>query len=378
MNAPSRIYLDHAATTPIHSSAIAAMLPWLDRDFGNPSSLYQEGRCAKALLDEVRAAVAEAAHAGFGEVVFTSGGTESANLGILGPALHHREGGRKRVLLGAGEHPCVGQTRPMLEALGYRVELVPIDRQGRLVLDALERTIDEDVLLVAAMHANNEIGSISDISSVVELAHRNGSVVFCDAVQSFGTATFSQCRQADLISLSGHKIYGAKGAGALVVRSGVRLKPLIAGGAQEREMRGGTENVAAIAALGAAIALQPADEHLRAVREAFWTALEVPGVVLSCPMDEGCLPGHLHFRIPGIGAEGMLILLDRVGVSASSGAACSSGSIEPSHVLRAAGLSAQEAKEGLRFSFGRGTTLSDAREAATRVSAAARQVRLAR
>ncbi|HEY0867913.1 MAG TPA: cysteine desulfurase family protein [Fimbriimonas sp.] len=372
-----RLYLDHAATTPLSTSAREAMLPWLD--CGNPSSLYEEGRKAKDAIDASRESLSQALGCLFAEVVFTSSGTEAANLAVLGLAAANLDPRRNRVLIGAAEHHCVLHAEPLLQRLGYRVEMLPVDRYGRVQTDALETNIGSDVLLVSVMHANNELGSINDAARISEITHRQGAAFHCDAVQSFlslGSRTVGDLG-ADLVSVSAHKVNGPKGCGALYVRAGTRIKPLAVGGGQERELRAGTENVAAIAGFGAAVAEHRAgvpDGRL-AARQAFWETLVKDGLARTVPEEIPTLPGHLHLRYPGIGAETLLIVLDRLGVSASSGAACSAGSVEPSHVLLACGYRLEEAREGLRFTFGKSTTEEEAVEAARRLNRAVAQVR---
>lgn len=364
-----RIYLDHAATTPLRPEAAEAMREWLGPRFGNPSSLAEEGRRAKMAIDEARETVSAALGCLFAEVIFTSGGTEAANLALLGTALAHREGPRRRVLLGAAEHHCVLHAGEWLRRLGFRVEILPVDRFARVDLDALEDRLADDVLLVAVMHANNELGTIQPVAEVIELARRRGALVFVDAVQSFLQLPSPVALGADLVSVSAHKVNGPPGTGALFVRAGTPLRPVLVGGGQERELRAGTENVAGIVGFAAAVRAHGPDGRARA-RDEFVRHLEavapVP-FVLSVDRDVPCLPGHAHLRFPGFGAESILIRLDRAGVSASSGAACSSGSLEPSHVLLAAGYSPAEASEGLRFTFGLGNDLEQAREAARRL-----------
>jgi cysteine desulfurase len=371
---PSRIYLDHAATTPLSPVAREAMLPWLDA--GNPSSLYAEGRRAKDALDAARETLSRALGCLFAEVLFTSGGTEAANLAILGSALGNENPGRNRVLLGAAEHHCVLHTESLLRRLGYRVDLVPVDREARIRSESLAALLGPDVLLVSVMHANNELGSINEVRSIASLAHDQGVLLHVDAVQTFlrpeaadGAHWKVADLDADLVTVSAHKVNGPKGAGAVFTRAGVKLKPLIGGGGQEREVRGGTENVAAIAGFGAAVA-----EHLATprridsfIRDHLLDRLESLGAVRSVS-HEPLLGGHAHVRFPGIDAETLLIALDRAGVSASSGAACSSGSVEPSHVLLACGYSAKEAREGLRFTLGAATTMAEVAEAVSRLA----------
>lgn len=434
------------------------MLPWLD--CGNPSSLYFEGRKARAAIDEAREAISSALGCLFAEVLFTSGGTEAANLAILGTALAHAGSSRRRVFLSAAEHHCVLATKVLLEALGYRVDLVPVDRYARVSLPALEEMLGDDVLLVSAMHANNELGTLNPVAEISELAHRHGALYHCDAVQTFARRLswsdepipLLSRLPVDLLTVSAHKIGGPKAVGAIFIRAGVRVKPLIAGGGQEREVRGGTENVAGIVGFASAVqtsvnrpfsgGANPRDVFLSALTEAGFvsTAGNVssasppgPSTAGFCRENDGgratrlpaadahavkpagqsavkpahsqggppetenrkskiengsiqnrkseiqhCLSGHAHVRLPGVDAETMLVRLDREGISASSGAACSSGSIEPSHVLLACGYSNAESKEGLRFTFGPSTTIEHAGEAARRVIQVAQQIQTSR
>jgi cysteine desulfurase len=369
------IYLDHAASTPLDPRVREAMLPWLD--CANPSSLHSEGRKARMAIDESREFVADAIGCLPGELIFTSSGTESANLALVGAAWANRHSPRNRILISAAEHHCVLSARPLLEGLGYSVEETPVTMGGWSDVDALREAASDDVLLVCAMHANNETGAINDTDAIATICRDNGALYLCDAVQSFGiieTATID----ADFVTVSGHKIYGPKGVGALMLRAGARIQPMLLGGGQEREMRAGTENVAAIVGFAAAVrfAREDTDRKTRmgAARDSFVHRLRklVPEAVFPA-LDTDysrTLPGHAHLRIPGVDAETTLINLDRLGIAASSGAACSSGSVEPSHVLLAMGMGADEAGEGLRFSFGKDTTTADAAEAAARVAQA--------
>ena len=370
-----RIYLDHAATTPLSPKVREAMEPWLDA--GNPSSLHSEGRKAREAVDTAREVVSERLGCSFGEVIFTSCGTEAANLAIIGTALANLEGARKRILFSAAEHHCVLHTQPILEKLGYQVELVPVDRVARIDLDALTESLGEDVLLVSAMHANNELGTWQPAREVAEQAHRHGALYHCDAVQTFGWYDWKVADlDADFVTASAHKLCGPKGVGALYTRAGVKPQPLMVGGGQEREVRAGTENVAGIVGFGAASGQVSSVAEKRAARDAFLAGLAKTNLAwkLTAPVEE-VLDGHAHIRIPGVTAETMLILLDRLGVSASSGAACSSGSLEASHVLLACDYDEQSAKEGLRFTFGASNTVDEARRAAVIVAEAALQIR---
>lgn len=371
-----RIYLDHAATTPLLPEAREAMLPWLEGGYGNPSSLHEDGRRTKDAIDRAREVISNSLGSLFAEVLFTSGGTEAANLAIIGSALSNSDDKRKRILIGAAEHHCVLHTKGILSKLGYLTEFIPVDRSARIDLEALESMLGEDVLLVSVMHANNETGTIQPVREVSELCRRVEALYHCDAVQTFLTGWKVEELDADLVSISAHKVNGPKGVGAIYIRAGIKLQPLAVGGGQEREVRAGTENVAGIAGFGAAVARHELKPDVSTLRDAFLSALEgaVPTVA-----DKGLtLGGHAHLRFPGIDAETMLIRLDRMGISANSGAACSSGSLEPSHVLLACGYSEAEAKEGLRFTFGWPNTMEDAIEAASRVNQCVAEIRSTR
>lgn len=376
-----RIYLDHAATTPLLPQAAMAMAPWLDEKYGNPSSLYEEGREAKQAIDAAREVLSRALGTLFGEIVFTSGGTEASNLAMIGTALANPDKSRRRILIAANEHHCVLETKPILERLGYTVQMLIVDDIGRLRLDELDRLLSNDVLLVACMHANNETGVLQPVREIGQRIKRHRALFFCDAVQTFLNQRWDVERLgADLVSVSAHKIGGPKGAGALFVKSGTKIAPILVGGGQERELRAGTENVAAIAGFAAAVEAMSEEtrgdrqEKKREARDAFLAKLTNGRFKETVSDRLDLLQGHAHVRAPGIPAETLLIRLDRMGVSASSGAACSSGSLEPSHVLLAMGYPIAHAKEGLRFTFGHQTTVAEAKEAAERVNRAVAEI----
>ena len=371
---PSRIYLDHAATTALLPDVKARMTEAMER-FGNPSSLHEHGRNAKHEIDWSREIVAEALGCMFAEVVFTGSGTEAANLAILGTALANEDSRRNRILLSAVEHHCVLNTQFHLEKLGYKVDLIPVDRESFLDLKRFERLIDDDVLMVSVMSANNETGSIQPLKEVISLSHKRKAKVHCDHVQGFLKAIPNPIMLgADLVSIAAHKINGPKGVGGLAVLNGTKLKPLVCGGEQEREMRGGTENVIGIVGLGEAI-LGHKSLKLRVLRDRFLDTLLTLGAVPTVKDRTRTLDSHIHVRFPGIDAETMLIKLDRSGISASSGAACSSGSIEPSHVLVACGYSENISLEGIRFSLGVGNTAEELGRAFTIVSECLSEIR---
>lgn len=345
-----RYYVDYAASAPLLPEAWAAMVPWLRDEFGNPSSIHAEGRRAKGEIDAAREVISAGLGCLFGEVIFTSGGTEAGNLVLLGAAMG-RPSGRNRVLISEIEHECVLACAEPLQRLGLEVEFIPCNPDGVIEPEAVEERLGDDVLLVSVMHANNELGTLQPIAEIGAVTQSNGALFHTDAVQTFGHMPFSmQELPVDMVSVSAHKLGGPKGIGALAVRAGTSLAPMLVGGGQEREMRAGTENVGLMAGFAAAF-LAASEPHSKA-REAFFEALTDTEHLRTVPEGVRTLLGHAHVRFPGVRAETLLIRLDRAGVSASSGAACSSGSIEPSHVMIALGLSEGEALESIRFTFG--------------------------
>lgn len=377
----SRIYLDAAATTPLSAGVAEAMAPWLGSEFGNPSSLYAEGRRARSAIDEARETLSRSVHCEFGEALFTSSGTEACAMAILGTAIANLGGSRDTFVFSAVEHSCVLDQRENLEKLGYRVLLAPVDAQGKLDFPALKGLLEDGrVLLLAVMSVNNETGCHQLTGEARGLAQYFGTLFLCDHVQAFGPGSMDFHKaEFDFLAVSAHKIGGPKGIGALIQKAGVKIAPIFPG-SQERESRAGTENVAGIVGFGAAVKAHLADangaQRKRAARDAFRAHLESAADPPHFTGDPSwTADGFCHLRFPGASAESMLIRLDSMGVSASSGAACSSGSIEPSHVLRAMGWSEAEAKEGLRFTFGSYSTVDEAERAAKLVHAAAEAIR---
>lgn len=373
------VYLDHAATTPVDPEVREAMLPFLEDCFGNPSSVHTVGQAARFALDAARDAVAAALHCDYSEITFTSGGTEADNLALAGVMLAAPKD-RNRLVVSAIEHHAVLRCADWLETMGFRVTRLGVNPEGRVLPEALEAVLGEDVALVSIQHANNEIGTIQDIPRLAKIAHDFGALFHTDAVQSMGVLPVHvRGMGVDLLSISAHKIYGPKGAGALYVRSGVNVQPLTWGGAQERERRAGTENVAGIVGLGKAVelAVRRREEFVSraaALRRGFLEALRtaVPAVEVYSP-DQWCLPTIVNVGLPGIDGATTVVALDRMGICASSGAACSSGSIEPSHVLKAIGLRDEKASRGVRFSLGRSTTMEDLECAVTALVQIARE-----
>lgn len=354
-------YLDHNATTRVDPRVLEAMLPYLSGPYGNASSLHRFGRAARDAVERARVQVASLVGAQPGEVVWTSGGTESNNLAIKGVAALHPG----RVLYGATEHPAVMEAA---EALGDQrtVEAVAVDGQGLVDWPAFARQLERGpVALVALMRANNETGVIQDVARAAPMVRAAGARLHVDAVQAAGKMALDfEALGADLMSLSSHKLYGPKGIGALVRRAGIDLWPLHHGGPQEKGLRGGTENVAAIVGFGEAAELaerewQARAGHVGVLRERLEAALrELPGVVIFGAQVER-LPNTVQFALPGYDGEALLMQLDRKGFAVSSGSACASGKGEPSHVLLAMGLSREIARGAIRVSLGVASTAEE-------------------
>lgn len=373
-NHPGKVYLDHAASTPMYPEAAEAMAQQLLRP-GNPSSLHATGRAARRVVEESRESIAAALGARPGEVVFTSGGTESDNLAVKGLYWSRREGDprRNRILSSAVEHHAVLDTLHWLERGGAEVELLPVNRCGRLRLEALREAIGRDpssVALVSVMWANNEVGTVQPIREIVAIAHEHGIPVHTDAVQAVGQVPVDFAASGvDALTLTAHKLGGPFGVGALVVRRELELTPLLHGGGQERDVRSGTLDAPAIVgfstAVGLAVGRQPEhaarvaglrDDLLRRMAE------QVPDVVLNGDRDCSLahrLPGNAHIQFPGCEGDSLLMLLDARGIECSTGSACSAGVPQPSHVLLAMGADETAARSALRFSLGHTTTERD-------------------
>jgi len=358
-----RIYLDHAATTPLRPEARAAMEPFLSTQaFGNPSSLHHDGQQAKRALDTARDILAQALGCQFAEVMFTSGGTEADNAALLGVMLANRQRG-DHLITTQIEHEAVGNTARFLQTLGFSVTFLPVDSQGCVSPGAVAEALTPRTVLVSVMHASNEVGTIQPLWEIAEIVHAHGAWLHTDAVQTFGQLPVTlDVLGADLLTVSAHKIYGPKGAGALAVRSGIPFEPLLHGGGQERGRRSGTENVAAIAGFGEAVRLMLPDRvwesaRLTTLRDESFAFLQnrIPGILLNGHSTKR-LPNNLNISFLGLEAESLLLNLDRAGISAASGSACASGSIEPSHVLTAMGLSEKRIGSAIRLTLGRSTT----------------------
>jgi cysteine desulfurase len=361
-----RIYLDYAATTPVDPEVREAMLPYLGERFGNPSSVHSFGQEVRRAIDRARDSIAGVIGADSSEIYFTSGGTESDNTALLGVLIAARERNRNHLVTTVTEHHAVLDTAVFAQTLGFDVTFLPVDATGFVSRETLGAAITEKTALVSLMHANNEIGTIHDISSIAMLCKERGVLFHTDAVQSLAQMPFHVKQlDVDLATLSAHKIYGPKGAGVLYVRRGVKFSSYIHGGMQEREKRAGTENVPAIVGFGKAMELLPtwrdsSMERVKVLRDQLYAeiCIRVPEAKLNGPaLDSGLrLVNNLNLSFPRGDGETLLLSLDMKGVAVSSGSACASGSIEPSHVLLALGLGQKEAHASVRFSLGRSTT----------------------
>jgi cysteine desulfurase len=375
-------YLDYAASAPLRAEALAAMQPLLERPAANPSSQHGPGRAARAAVETAREQVAALVGAAPGEVVFTSGGTEADNLAVKGAVLAWPAGAR-RLVCSAVEHHAVLDAAAWAEAdAGAAVALAPVDRAGRVDLERLAGLLAPGrTALVAVMAANNEVGTGQPVAAAAELTHAAGAPLLCDAVQAAGLPGVDVGRDGiDLLALAAHKLGGPTGVGALVVRGGATLRPLLHGGGQERGLRSGTLPAAAIAGFGAAAAAALAERQapgyaagLAGLRDRLLAGLRAQEPDLQVNGDPGggtSLPGLLSVRFPGRRAEDLLLLLDRRGIACSAGSACASGAVTPSHVLVAMGRDAMQARETVRFSLGHASTEADVDAAVAAVGAA--------
>ncbi|TMW73955.1 cysteine desulfurase family protein [Alteribacter natronophilus] len=370
-----RIYLDHAATSPVAAEVVEAMRPFYEGVFGNPSSIHHFGREARRGLDEARDTIAGAVNAGFDEIIFTSGGTESDNLAVIGYSMANREKGR-HVITTQVEHHGILHAFEHLETLGFEVTYLQVDESGRVSEDQVRDALREDTILISIMYGNNEVGTVQPVEEIGAILTDHQAVFHTDAVQAFGLAEIDVKKlNVDMLSVSAHKINGPKGTGFLYLKSGLTVSPGLYGGEQERKRRAGTENVAGAAGLKKAVelAIEKREERL-ALYDSFRTAM------IQVFDEEGLdfqvngssmyyLPHILNVSFPGANVELMLTNLDISGIAASSGSACTAGSIEPSHVLSAMFPEQPErSRSAIRFSFGDGLTEEDIRTAAEKTA----------
>ncbi|MEK7806870.1 MAG: cysteine desulfurase family protein [Chloroflexota bacterium] len=368
MSAEGIVYLDHAGATPMDPRVLEAMMPYFSQRYGNPSSIHTVGQEARYALDEARERVAKVLHCRAREVVFTSGGTESDNAAIHGVATALHETGN-HIITSSVEHHAVLHACQHMETMGFEVTYLPVDAYGVVYPEAVYNAVNDRTTLVTIMYANNEIGTINPIPDIAEAVRRRAGelertiVVHTDAVQAAGFLDLNVSRLGvDMLSLSGHKFYGPKGTGAMYIKRGTPYLPLMLGGGQERERRSGTENIPGI--VGLSVALEMADAtraevsaHCAALRDRIIRSVleHIPGSHLNGHPTQR-LPNNINFSFEGVEGEPILLGLDLAGIAASSGSACSSGSLEPSHVLLALGQSADLARGSLRVTLGKGNT----------------------
>jgi cysteine desulfurase len=351
------MYLDNSATTKVSDEVLKEMLPYLKDEFGNPSTLYSIGRESKKALEEARQRVADAINAKKDEIYFTSGGSESDNLAIKGIAFKLQKKG-KHIITSEIEHPAVKETLHFLESLDFKVTYLPVYENGIIKIEDLKEAITSETILITIMHGNNEIGTLQPIEEIGKIAHENGILFHTDAVQTFGKVEIDVERQnIDLLSLSSHKINGPKGVGAIYIKKGVRLIPLIHGGGQEKGIRSGTENVAGIVGFGKAAELSCSQlkEHAEKLSKITNELIEkvlsrIPESYLNGDRTQR-LPNVVNFRFTAIEGESLILLLDSKGYQASTGSACSSNTLEASPVLTALGLDPVNVHGSLRISL---------------------------
>ncbi len=356
------IYLDYAATTPLDPEVLEVMMPFLTQTFGNASSIHRFGRAARAAMDTAREQIADLIHADFAEIYFTGSGTEADNLALFG-TMHAAPEGKNHLIVSAIEHHAVLHAAHALQTQGYEVTVISVDSEGFVAPETIAEAITDKTALVSIMHANNEIGTVQPIQEIAKIAHAHGAKFHTDAIQTIGQTRIDvRNLDCDLMTLSAHKIYGPKGVGALYIKQGTKISPQVYGGSQEREKRAGTENIAAIVGFGYAALLtrsrlETDAPQLAHLRDGFLAKLRaaIPDLRLN-GSPQFRLPNNLNVSVSGVEGPTLLMNLDRHGIAASSGSACSSGSIEPSHVLKAIGLNDALASSGIRFSLGRMTT----------------------
>lgn len=362
-----RIYFDHAATTPLDKETFEKMTPYFTEAFGNADSPHFFGRKAQNGLDEARDTLAQLLNAKPSEVYFTSGGTEADNWALFGGARSKKKEGRTKVLVSAIEHHAVLAAAETLEKEGFEIVYLPVNNEGRVELNGIEKLFDEKTAIVACMAANNETGVIQPVKEIISLAKASGALSFVDAVQLAPYERIDvKALGADMVSISAHKFYGPKGVGALYINSGVKIEKFVVGGEQERGLRGGTSNLPAIVGLAHAYKkcvenMAENKQKIAVVKQAFLREMEkIDGVRLNGVSQTGVV----NLRFVGVENTALLYRLDLQGVAAAAGSACASQSIKPSHVLLAMGLSESEAKESVRFSFGKDNTEEEVKLAA--------------
>lgn len=383
MSENKKIYLDHAATTPLDEEILQKMLPYFTQVFGNANSQHAFGRSAMAILDDARAKIAELINAADNEIFFTSGGTEADNFAVFGAARAQKQLGRNKIFISALEHSAVRESAAYLaESEGFVVKEIPVNENGVIDIEFLKNAVDEKTALVAVMGASNELGTIQPIKEAAAAAHRVKATFFTDCVQ-YAPYIVPNVKElgADILSFSAHKFYGPKGTGILYIKNGTPTERLIVGGEQENGMRAGTVNV--VGAVGAAAAYEKAiaqmsesNEKIGRIKELFLREItRLPYVHINGGDEGECVPSLLNVRFDGVDNSSLLALMDMNGIAASAGAACSGGDVRPSHALIAKGLTEEQAKNSIRFSFGKHNTEEEVIAAARTIAALADKLR---
>ncbi len=360
------IYVDHAATSPTHPAVVEAMLPYFYENFGNPSSIHQFGRKTRQAIDEARAILAKTINANEKEIIFTSGGTEADNLAVIGFAMANQKRG-KHIITTAIEHHALLHTCAYLEKQGFDVTYLPVNETGKIYIDDLMNAVRPDTILVSIMFGNNEVGTLQPISEIGQLLSEREIAFHTDAVQAYGIEAIDvKEMNIDFLSVSSHKVNGPKGVGFLYAKSDKKLQPNLHGGEQERKRRAGTENVAGIVGLMEAAKIALAEKHMKRdqyllFRNKMISIFQESGVEFQINGDHDTfLPHILNVSFHGVGVESLLVNLDLAGIAASSGSACTAGSLEPSHVLAAMFQdNKQRVMSAIRFSFGLGNTIEE-------------------
>lgn len=372
--------MDHAATSPLHPNALEVMLPYFKENFGNPSSIHQFGRRARQAMDEARRDIAKTVGASPDEIIFTSGGTEADNLAIFGYVQRNKDKG-KHIITTKIEHHAVLHTCEELEKKGYDITYLPVNEEGRVSLPTLKANIRKDTILVSVMFGNNEVGTLQPIQEIGEYLREANIAFHTDAVQAYGMVDIDLNKlPVDFLSVSAHKISGPKGIGFLYARKGVPFQPYIFGGEQEKKRRAGTENVASI--VGFAVAAKIAKEEMIAKRERYFSFRkkmsiifeeeEIPFIINGA--NESVLPHIFNVSFPGVSVEALLVSLDLAGVAASSGSACTAGTLTTSHVLNAMLEDEERIRSAVRFSFGLGNTMEEIETVARKTVEAVKRI----
>lgn len=360
-----KVYIDHAATTPCDRRVVEAMIPYFTNEFGNADSQHFYGRATAKAVADARETVADIIGCKSNEIYFTGSGTEADNWALKGVALHNRHKGN-HIIISAIEHHAILNSAEWLERNGFRVTKLPVDSTGLVSVSDLEAAIDNETTLVSVMYVNNEVGTIEPIKELAEIAHKHGALFHSDCVQAMPYIKIDVKELGvDLLSMSAHKFYGPKGIGALYIRNGVKLDKLICGGGQERSQRGGTTNTPLVAGMAEALKItacemQANNEYIAKLRDRFVNRVieEIPYVRFNGNMERR-IPSVANFSFEFVEGEGILMLMDFNGIAVSSGSACSSGNLDPSHVLLAMGVPIEVSHGSIRFSFGKDNTMEE-------------------